>query len=44
MPIEPVPVRDDSWKSLIGSVTYPGDILSPVGEEWDAEKDAPEPN
>lgn len=32
-----VPVEREPWKSLIGSVTWQGDIISPIDEEWEAE-------
>lgn len=30
-------VEDDGPKSLEGSVVWQGDILSPVGDEWEAD-------
>lgn len=32
-----VPVERETWKSLIGSVTWQDDIISPIDEEWEAE-------
>lgn len=33
-----VPVVEESPRSLLGSVLYQGDLVSPIGEVWDAEK------
>lgn len=33
-----VPVEEETWKSLIGSVLWQDDdIISPIDEEWEAE-------
>lgn len=33
-----VPLDDSRAKGLVGSVLDEGDIVSPIGEEWDAER------
>jgi len=33
-----VPAEETDWRSLRGSITYHGDILAPLEDEWDVEK------